>query len=162
MGGMSDEPKVLEQVLEKLRETIKGDKVAHVIELRELNRTIEEERATHTREISVLDSQKSAEIAILAANNRMLEETNDLMSKQTESLRMKIKEYEVALQSSPTETISFQQRKIEGLEEQNKELQQQHKEVLAQLIDLHVTQQMAEMKMAENEGMSQAEAKVRG
>ena len=53
---MSDEPKVLEQVLEKLHETIKGDKVAHVIELRELNRTIEEERATHTREISVLDS----------------------------------------------------------------------------------------------------------
>ena len=82
----------------------------------------------------------------------MLEETNDLMSKQTESLRMKIKEYEVALQSSSTETISFQQRKIEGLEEQNKELQQQHKEVFTQLFDLQVAQQMAEMKMAENEG----------
>ena len=82
----------------------------------------------------------------------MLEETNDLMSKQTESLCMKIKEYEVALQSSPTETISFQQRKIVGLEEQNKELQQQHKEVLTQLIDLQVARQMVEMKMAENEG----------
>ena len=54
---MSDELKMLEQELVKLHETIRDDKVAHLIELREMEITIELERAAHTREIKELKEE---------------------------------------------------------------------------------------------------------
>ena len=54
---MSDELKMLEQELVELHETIRDDKVAHLIELREMEITIELERAAHTREIKELKEE---------------------------------------------------------------------------------------------------------
>ena len=54
---MSDELKMLEQEVVKLHETIRDDKVAHLIELREMEVTIELERAAHTREVKELKEE---------------------------------------------------------------------------------------------------------
>tara|TARA_B100001971_G_C18148817_1_gene514649 strand:- start:456 stop:1073 length:618 start_codon:yes stop_codon:yes gene_type:complete len=137
---------------------LKNLKVEHEMESRELQRTIEEERSTHGRAIAELNAGKSAGIAKLNADNRMLEETNCIMSQEAESLQAKIKEYEVALQSSPEETISFQQKKIQDLESQNKELAQKHQKASRQLVKLEAEQATAEV-MREYQAARKAEEK---
>ena len=80
------------------------------------------------------------------------------MSQEAKSLQAKIKEYEVALQSSPEETISFQQKKIQDLESQNKELAQKHQKASRQLVKLEVEQATAEV-MREYQAARKAEKK---
>ena len=157
------------QELGELNETIKEDqsahevelkkmKIEHEMELRELQRTIEEERAAHRREVEILTATKGAETAKLNQEVRTLEETNSIMSQEAESLQAKIKEYEAALQSSPEETISFQQEKIQDLESQNKELAQKHQKASRQLVKLEVEQATAEV-MREYQAARKAEKK---
>jgi len=155
------------QELGELNETIKEDQPAHevdlkrmeqVVELMKLQKTIEEERIAHGRAIGLLDAEKGAEIAKLNQEVRRLEETNCIMSQEAESLQAKIKEYEEALQSSPEETISFQQEKIQDLESQNKELAQKHQKASRQLVKLEVEQATAEV-MREYQAARKAEKK---
>ena len=120
--------------------------------------TIEEERAAHRREVEILTATKGAETAKLNQEVRTLEETNSIMSQEAESLQAKIKEYEAALQSSPEETISFQQGKIQDLESQNKELAQKHQKASRQLVKLEVEQATAEV-MREYQAARKAEKK---